>query len=119
MHKKLVAAFGLSAVIWLVPPAHGQTTPSSVSPPWQFTDVGAVGIAGNAQQPSPFSGMTVSGAGSDIWGTGDGFAFVHQPLRDGGVFANLTSEGNTNPFAKAGVMIRQTSWDRSRRIRIR
>jgi hypothetical protein len=108
MHKKLVAACGLSAVISLVAPAHGQTTQSSVSPPWQFTDVGAVGTAGSAQQPSPFSGMTVSGAGSDIWGTADSFGFVHQPLRDGGVFASLSSESNTNPFAKAGVMIRQT-----------
>jgi hypothetical protein len=52
--------------------------------------------------------MKVSGAGSDIWGTADSFAFAYQPLRDGLVFAEMSSENNTNPFAKSGVMIRQT-----------
>jgi len=50
----------------------------------------------------------VSGDGSDIWRTADSFAFAYQPLRDGGVAAQVSSESNTSPFAKAGVMIRQT-----------
>jgi hypothetical protein len=107
MSKQLVAVLW-SGAFFLASTAHAQTTQTSVSPPWQFTDVGVVGTPGNAQQQSPFSGMTVSGAGSDIWSTADSFAFVYQPLRDGGVFAGLSSESNTNAFAKAGVMIRQT-----------
>jgi hypothetical protein len=107
MSKQLVAVVW-SCTLLLGSTAQAQTTLTSVSPPWQFADVGVVGTPGSAQQPSSTTGMHVSGAGSDIWGTADGFAFVYQPLRDGSVFANLSSQRDTNPFAKAGVMIRQT-----------
>jgi hypothetical protein len=108
MNKTFGAVLGLTAVLGFAASAHAQGTPSSVSPPWQFADVGVVGTPGNAQQASASSGMHVSGAGSDIWGTADSFAFVYQPVRDGSVDATLSSESNTSPFAKAGVMIRQT-----------
>jgi hypothetical protein len=105
MHKTFGAVLGLSAVLGFAASGHAQTT--SLASPWQFADVGAVGTPGNAQQSSSFT-ITVSGAGSDIWGAADSFAFVYQPLRDGRVDAQLSSETNTNPFAKAGVMIRQS-----------
>jgi len=108
MSVKLIAALGFGAALLLAPVAHAQTTQTSVPPSWQFADVGATGTQGSAQQQSTTSGMSVSGAGSDIWGTADSFGFVYQPLRDGSVAAILSSESNTSPFAKAGVMIRQT-----------
>jgi len=77
-----------------------------VQPPWQFADVGAVGTPGNAQGSQ--TTIAVSGAGGDIWGAADSFSFVYQPLRDGRVDTRVSSESNTSPFAKAGVMIRQT-----------
>jgi hypothetical protein len=105
MNRTFGAVLGLSAVLGFAASAHAQTT--SLAPPWQFADVGAVGTPGSAQQSSSFT-ISVSGAGSDIWGAADSFAFVYRPLRDGRVDAQLSSETNTNPFAKAGVMIRQS-----------
>jgi hypothetical protein len=78
-----------------------------VPPPWQSTDVGAVGTPGSAYQ-GPDADLYIAGAGSDIWGTADSFHFVYQPIRDGKITALLGSEENTHPFAKTGVMIRQT-----------
>ena len=65
MNKTFGAVLGLSAVLGFASSAHAQTT--SLAPPWQFADVGAVGTPGSAQQSSSFT-ITVSGAGSDIWG---------------------------------------------------
>jgi hypothetical protein len=56
----------------------------------------------------PGSDWFVSGAGSDIWGTADSFFFVYQPIRDGEIGIAVLAETGTHPFAKAGVMIRQT-----------
>ena len=74
---------------------------------WSHADVGAVGIAGDAT----FSGgtYTVSGAGADIWGTADAFHYAYTPMNSGGfVEARVVNEANTNTFAKAGVMFRDS-----------
>src|SRR5262249_36025752 len=53
---------------------------------------------------------TVQGAGADIWGTADAFRFASQTLNgDGSITARVVSQTNTNAWAKAGVMIRETS----------
>ena len=53
---------------------------------------------------------TIQGGGADIWGTGDQFHFVWQSLAaDGGISARVVSRTNTNSWAKAGVMLRQSS----------
>lgn len=63
------------------------------------------------------SGVTVSsagihtlrGAGSDIFFNQDGLQFAAAQLTgDGEIRARVTSQTNTNPWAKAGVMIRET-----------
>jgi regulation of enolase protein 1 (concanavalin A-like superfamily) len=47
--------------------------------------------------------------GSDIWENADSFRFVYQALTgDGVVEAQVTSVQNTNGWAKAGVMIRES-----------
>jgi hypothetical protein len=72
---------------------------------WTSTDVGAVGIAGSAALSG--STWTVQGSGADIWGTSDSFQFVHKTMGDSGrVEARISDLQNTNPFAKAGVMVR-------------
>src|SRR4029077_12950692 len=38
----------------------------------------------------------------------DSFFFVYQPLRDGSITNTFLSEDFTDPFAKAGLMIRQS-----------
>jgi len=80
---------------------------SPLPPPWQTTDVGDVGAAGTAYQGAN-GDLIVAGAGADIWGSADSFRYVYQPIRDGYVSARVASETNTHPFAKTGVMIRQS-----------
>jgi len=54
--------------------------------------------------------VQVAGAGTDIWGTTDGFQFYYQQLTgDGTVIGRLVdmpSGGDINPWAKAGLMMR-------------
>ncbi len=74
--------------------------------PWEDEDVGTVGAAGNAT--FSFNSVTVRGAGADIWGTADGFHFVYQTLAGNGeVVARVDSLQATDPWAKAGVMMRE------------
>ena len=86
-------------------------TPSSVSGPgvpWTTQDIGAVGIAGAASRSG--STFTVQAAGSDIWGTADSFNYTSTPAAsDGQIVVRVASLSNTNTFAKAGVMWRDTT----------
>lgn len=82
--------------------------PSQALPsPWLTQDVGSVGVPGDAT----FAGstFTVKGSGADIWDTADGFRFVYRTLSGNGeVIARVAGVQNTNAWAKAGVMIRET-----------
>src|SRR6185312_10127555 len=54
--------------------------------------------------------FTVNGAGADIWAGTDQFQFVHQTLSgDGQIVARVTAQENTDAWAKAGVMIKQSA----------
>ena len=80
--------------------------------PWQHTDIGDVGLAGNATQGSD-GDLFISGAGHDIWGTADSFHFMYQTIYDGeirtnGGFRLSDSPGTLDPHAKLGLMIRAT-----------
>ncbi len=75
--------------------------------PWQGTDIGNVAATGSAEFANGV--FTVRGSGNDIWNQSDEFHFVYQPLTgDGEVIARVVSQTNTNPWAKAGVMMRNT-----------
>jgi regulation of enolase protein 1 (concanavalin A-like superfamily) len=53
--------------------------------------------------------FTVSSSGSDIWNAADQFRFVYKSLSgNGSIVAKVDSVVNTNVWAKAGVMIRQS-----------
>jgi hypothetical protein len=107
MLKKIAAMFWSGTVLLVAPATHAQTAPF---PPWRSTDIGVVGTPGEVHLSpgGPGSDWFVSGAGSDIWGTADSFFFVYQPIRDGEIGIAVLAETGTHPFAKAGVMIRQT-----------
>jgi uncharacterized repeat protein (TIGR03806 family) len=76
-------------------------------PPWQTSDIGSVGLAGSATYSNGV--FIVSGSGADIWNSADAFRYVFLPLTNGGdISARVTSQGNTDPWAKAGVMIRDS-----------
>lgn len=81
---------------------------SGLPSPWVTADVGAVGLAGNAT----YSGgtFTVTGSGVDIEGTADEFRYVYQAANgDCEIRVRLATIQNTDPWAKAGVMIRETT----------
>jgi hypothetical protein len=63
--------------------------------------------------PAPFAEeagtITMSAAGHDIWDNADDFRFAHKTLNgDGSIVVRVESLVNTNNWAKAGVMIRQS-----------
>jgi regulation of enolase protein 1 (concanavalin A-like superfamily) len=54
--------------------------------------------------------FTVNGGGADIWGSSDQFNYLYQPLTgDLTITARVASQQNTDNWAKAGVMIRETT----------
>ncbi len=83
------------------------TPAASLPAPWQTRDIGAVAAAGGASYAS--NTFTVVGSGADIWGTADEFRYVYQTgTGDCDIRARVVNVQNTNPWAKAGVMIRET-----------
>jgi regulation of enolase protein 1 (concanavalin A-like superfamily) len=75
---------------------------------WAHQDIGAVGLAGIATYGSSGTYL-VTGAGADIFGTADACHYLYQSLTgDGTIFAQVTGADNTDPWAKAGVMMRNT-----------
>ncbi|GEM_PF-1396404 len=92
-----------TASLSLIVNAAGGGLPSG----WTDQDIGAVGLAGSAS----FSGgtFTVSGSGADIFNTGDQFNFAYESVSgDQTVTARVASENGAQPYAKAGVMIRES-----------
>jgi len=58
---------------------------------------------------SPAGTYTMTGSGTDIWGTADEFQYAFKMLTGvGTIQARVLSIDNTDPWAKAGVMIRDT-----------
>ena len=75
--------------------------------PWSSQDIGTVGLAGSASASGDT--VTVQGSGTDIWSTSDQFRYAYQPLQgDGVLFTRVDSQSNTDGWAKAGIMIRNT-----------
>ncbi len=73
----------------------------------QPKDIGSPGLAGS----TTYNGTqyTVQGSGADIWGTSDQFQFSYTPVSGPTtVIARVNSLTNTNAWAKAGVMIRES-----------
>jgi regulation of enolase protein 1 (concanavalin A-like superfamily) len=79
---------------------------------WGNNDIGAVGAVGSSTQTLQSDGTfaaTVNGSGNDIWDAADAFQFDFESLTgDGTITARVVSETNTDPWAKSGVMIRET-----------
>ena len=75
---------------------------------WGCQDIGGATPAGS--QTYVNGAWSIQGGGGDIWGTSDAFRLVNQTLAgDGYISAHLTSQTNTNVWAKAGVMMRQST----------
>jgi hypothetical protein len=72
---------------------------------WADVDIGSPGIAGSAFYTNGV--WTAAGGGTDIWSTSDQFNFLTNDLNgDGAVIARVISQTATDPWAQAGIMIR-------------
>ena len=77
--------------------------------PWNHSDIGSVGFAGDATYLTGSQTFIMSASGDDIWNAADAFHFAYQPLTgDGEIIARVQSFTPTDPYTKAGVMIRDT-----------
>ena len=76
---------------------------------WNVKDIGVTGALGSSFYDKISGVFTVSGAGADVWGSADSFHFISTAMTGSGeIVARVTSVQNTNPWAKAGVMIRES-----------
>lgn len=83
----------------------GGAAGTAMAQTWQSSDVGFPTPAGSSSEAGGV--VTVRGSGADIWGSADHFHFRHQALAgDGEVVARIVSQQNTDPWAKAGIMMR-------------
>ena len=78
-------------------------------PVWTGVDIGSVGAAGSSSVSYMTDVFTVSGAGTNVFGTADSFRFHYQAWSgDMTIIAEVTSLENTHANAKGGLMIRQS-----------
>jgi hypothetical protein len=82
--------------------------PPPLPSPWANGDVGNVGLIGAAGYSAET--FTLYGSGDDIWNNADAFQFVNQQATGQcEVRARVVSVQNTDPWSKAGVMIRNST----------
>ena len=82
-------------------------TVSTLPKNWIHTDIGNVGSSGDASFLNGIYNLVASGG--DIWETADAFHFAGKPLTgDGEIIAHVTTLPFTDPWAKAGVMFRDS-----------
>lgn len=81
--------------------------PSNLPVPWLTADIGSVAAAGSANHSS--GTFTITASGADVFDFADEFRYVYQPF-SGNVTLTVRVESltNTNAWAKAGVMIRES-----------
>nr|MDQ3009005.1 DUF1349 domain-containing protein [bacterium] len=77
---------------------------------WNHLDIGAPKLPGNAIYNASTEQFTLDAAGNDIWADTDQFHYAYQELSgDGSITAQVISQSNTNDWAKAGVMIKDSA----------
>jgi outer membrane protein assembly factor BamB len=102
--NKNLYAFGISGGSPPPPPPPPPSCPTG----WNCTDIGTVTPAGN--QSVSGNAWTVTGGGSDIWGTADQFHYIWQSMTNSNsVSAHVSSITITNAWTKGGVMLRSST----------
>jgi hypothetical protein len=83
----------------------GRTLP----PGWTSVDAGAPPLAGTTDYSTADSTFYVDGSGSDVYGPNDQFHYSYQTLTgDGTIVARVRYQTNTDPWAKAGLMFKES-----------
>jgi DNA-directed RNA polymerase subunit RPC12/RpoP len=103
----LLLLAGVAGAAFFVTQRSGSLRPLSLKA-WQSGDIGDASPAGSAQPVKRV--FTITGSGADIWHQTDAFHFVFQPLNgDGALATEILEVQNTHEWAKAGVMIREST----------
>ena len=85
-------------------------TPPPPTSAWLNRDIGSPALAGRSSESN--GTFSVTGGGSDIWGTRDQFQFMYQQASgDVEVVARLNQIGYAHAWSKGGVMIRESLSD--------
>ncbi|KHN51765.1 alpha-N-acetylglucosaminidase [Dickeya fangzhongdai] len=90
------------------------TTPpaSPLSEAWKRQDIGKTDTPGTATEDQDV--IALEAHTGDMWGAADAFNFVYQTLKgDGSITARLIDLRYSDPYAKAGLIIRNTLSDSS------
>ena len=75
---------------------------------WTDTDIGICGVSGEADFLN--GNFNLLASGSDIWESADSFHLASRPLNGAGsIVARVVSVQYTDPWAKAGVMVRENN----------
>jgi glucose/arabinose dehydrogenase/regulation of enolase protein 1 (concanavalin A-like superfamily) len=83
---------------------------NTVPSPWQSADVGSPLMVGTADYSASNKKFYIDGAGADIAGPNDQFHYVYQTLNgDGTIVARVRYQTESSAWAKAGVMIKQST----------
>ena len=81
--------------------------PPTLPKGWSSADIGNVGVSGEADFLN--GNFNLLASGGDIWESADAFHFASRPLNgDGGIVARVVSVQYTDPWCKAGVMLRES-----------
>jgi hypothetical protein len=84
--------------------------PGPLPAPWSGDDVGGPALAGSSGYTTATGTFSVTGSGNDVWADADQFHFVHRPLDGDGVLtARMLAQAPTDPWAKAGLMVKQSA----------
>jgi hypothetical protein len=106
MSKKTFAAMWLLAALIFLGSAETDVVAQTTVGGFTAVDVGDVGQPGSTSESD--GTFFIAGAGGDIWAGSDAFRFVYQEINgDGEIYALVEKVENTNPYAKAGLMMRQ------------
>jgi RHS repeat-associated protein len=80
-------------------------TSSTLPAGWASGDTGNPTVTGSSAYAS--GTYTLTGAGTDVWGSNDQSQIAYQTLTgDGSIVARVKSQTNTNAYAKAGIVMK-------------
>lgn len=98
--------------------SHGSAIAQATPDAWTTSNIGNPVIVGSASSLAPTScagattscpGFVITAGGTDIWHVRDEFVFVWTPLQgDGAIVARVRDLQQTDPWAKAGLMLRES-----------
>ncbi|MCX8131107.1 MAG: GH-E family nuclease [Clostridia bacterium] len=86
---------------------------------WSQNDIGGPAPAGVVSYERENGRFTISAGGTDIEGGSDQFTYESQEANgDATIIARVTSQTNTNPWAKAGIMFRESNEANSKCVQL-